>query len=680
MPLVHRPAHLVTAVRAALAVVVAIIGPTGPGLVLVVVALALDWVDGEVARRTGTVSPFGARFDMETDAFLIAVLSVYAAPEYGWWVLLIGAARYLLWLAERVVPWLRRPVPPRYWRKVVAAIEGIVLTVAVADVLPTVVTQALLLAALALLAESFGRDVWWLWRTRYVAAPYPTGGGLTLAAIGVVWVALVLPQDPGDLVRLPVETLLLVGVALLPWQRTQRGVAIVLGVVLGVVVVLKAFDVGFEKFLDRPFDPTVDWVYLGPGVGVLGDSIGVTAARATAVAAAVVVAAVLVLLPLATIRVARTVAGNRRVALGLSGVVVLAALTQVGSTNAAVLAYDQVVQVRADLADRKEFGREIDVDRYAGVRGGHLLRGLRGKDVLVVFVESYGRVAVQDTSFSPGVDAVLDDGNKRLRRAGYHERSAFLTSPTFGAASWLAHSTLESGLWVDSQRRYEQLLGADRLTLTSAFEKAGWRTVFDVPANTKDWPEGEKFYGFDQIYDSRNVGYEGPQFGYAPMPDQFNLAAFQRLELDPRDRPPVMGEIDLVSSHHPWAPSPLPVPWDQVGDGSIFDDAPTQPDSSDVKTLYGQSIEYTMATLVSWLEQHPDPNLVLLVLGDHQPHSYVTGPDPGHDVPVSVIAQDPSVVRRIADWGWQPGIHPSPDAPVWPMSTVRDRFLSAFSR
>jgi hypothetical protein len=141
----------------------------------------------------------------------------------------------------------------------------------------------------------------------------------------------------------------------------------------------------------------------------------------------------------------------------------------------------------------------------------------------------------------------------------------------------------------------------------------------------------------------------------------------------------VLGELDLVSSHHPWAPSPLPVPWGRVGDGSVFEGAPTQPGSSDVRTLYGQSVEYTMGTLVSWLEQHPDPNLVLLVLGDHQPHSYVTGPEPGHDVPVSLIAQDPSVVRRITGWDWQPGIHPAPDAPVWPMDTVRDRFLGAFS-
>ena len=202
--------------------------------------------------------------------------------------------------------------------------------------------------------------------------------------------------------------------------------------------------------------------------------------------------------------------------------------------------------------------------------------------MLLVFVESYGRVAVEDSSFSPGVHAVLDDGTRRLRAAGYSSRSAFLTSPTFGAASWLAHATLQSGLWVDSQQRYDQLLRADRLTLTEAFGRAGWRTVADVPANTKDWPEGEAFYGFDQMYDSRNVGYEGPEFGYASMPDQYTLEHFRRTELAPTGRDPVMAEIDLVSSHHPWTPLPQLVPWDQVGDGSVFDGMPERGEPSDV--------------------------------------------------------------------------------------------------
>jgi hypothetical protein len=310
-----------------------------------------------------------------------------------------------------------------------------------------------------------------------------------------------------------------------------------------------------------------------------------------------------------------------------------------------------------------------------------------------VFVESYGRVALEGSTFSPGVDAVLDAGTGQLEGAGYSLRSAFLTSPTFGAGSWLAHSTLQSGLWVDSQQRYNQLVTQRRLTLTDAFGRAGWRTVFDVPANTHDWAEGKRFYGFDKLYDSRNVGYRGPAFGYAPMPDQYTLAAFQRDELtaDPA-RPPVMAELDLVSSHHPWTPLPRPVDWADVGDGSVFDAMSSGPESENTKSgaaafrdpdqvraLYGKSVEYTMGTLVSWLATQPDPDLVLVVLGDHQPHSYVSGAHPGHDVPVTVIAHDPGVVDRISSWGWQDGLRPDPEAPVWRMDTFRDRFLAAFS-
>jgi phosphatidylglycerophosphate synthase len=130
---------------------------------LAALALALDAVDGWVARRTASASPFGARFDMEVDAFLIFVLSVEVARSVGPWVLVIGAARYAFVAAGWLLPWLRDATPPRYWCKCVAAIQGVVLTVAVADVLPTVWNEVALAAALALLTESFGRDVWWLW-------------------------------------------------------------------------------------------------------------------------------------------------------------------------------------------------------------------------------------------------------------------------------------------------------------------------------------------------------------------------------------------------------------------------------------------------------------------------------------------------------------------------------------
>ena len=161
------PANVVTLVRASLGqVVAALVAASFAGLdhrgllvSLTALALALDAVDGRVARRTRSVTPLGARFDMEADAFLILVLSVAAGPVVGWWVLAIGFARYALLLAERVWRWLRAPVPPRYWRKVVAAIQGVSLAVVVSGLLPDGRGVMLLFVALVLLAESFGQDI-----------------------------------------------------------------------------------------------------------------------------------------------------------------------------------------------------------------------------------------------------------------------------------------------------------------------------------------------------------------------------------------------------------------------------------------------------------------------------------------------------------------------------------------
>ncbi|MEU0360219.1 CDP-alcohol phosphatidyltransferase family protein [Streptomyces cyaneofuscatus] len=145
---------------------------------LTTVALLLDAVDGQVARRTGTQSAFGARFDMEADAFLILILSVHVAASLGAWVLLIGSMRYVFVAAARPLPWLNGPLPPSGARKTVAVLQGVILLTAAADLLPLVAARLLVLSALISLIWSFGRDVRGLWyrrghgRTR-AARPHP---------------------------------------------------------------------------------------------------------------------------------------------------------------------------------------------------------------------------------------------------------------------------------------------------------------------------------------------------------------------------------------------------------------------------------------------------------------------------------------------------------------------------
>ena len=183
------PADLVTLTRATLACGVAALVPQALGgdravtplVALAAVSLGLDAVDGYVARRTRTTSPFGGLFDGEADAFLILVLSVQVAGSLGGWVLAIGLVRYVFAVAGWALPWLRQRLPFRYWRKVVTATQGIVLTVAAAGILPRLVAYAAVGVAMALLAESFGRDVLWLRHRR--AAAVRTGSRVRLRSV-----------------------------------------------------------------------------------------------------------------------------------------------------------------------------------------------------------------------------------------------------------------------------------------------------------------------------------------------------------------------------------------------------------------------------------------------------------------------------------------------------------------
>jgi phosphatidylglycerophosphate synthase len=715
------PASWVTLARATPAVGVAALAadsfthdtPVALLVTLAAVALALDAADGWVARRTRTSTALGARFDGEVDAFLILALSVYVAPAAGPWVLAIGAARYLFLAGEWLLPWMRAPLPPRRWRKLVAAAQGIVLTVAAAGVLPRALTQALLVAALAALAASVGQCVWWLWRRRHAAreqgpedevgqrerGPLRAGVAvaLTVLALLLVWAALVAPNQTSQLtvgafVRLPLELLVVVALAVLLPATPRRLLAVVAGVVLGVLVFVKVLDMGFITAFDRPFDPVSDSTYVGIGIETLRDAIGSSRANVAVAVIVVLVVGLLALPVLAVLRLTHVAAGHRdwalraAAALGVVWVVLHVLGAPVASTSAAALAVDEVQAVKSGLRAHGILAREIPRDRFRATPGDRLLTGLRGKDVLLMFVESYGRVAVQDSSFSPRIGAVLDRGTAQLRAGGFSSRSAFLTSSTFGGLSWLAHSSLQSGIRIGTQRGYNQLVRSDRLTLTRAFKRAGWRAVGAMPANKRAWREGSTFYHYDKIYDRRNVGYRGPAFGLPSMPDQYTLLALQRLELAKRHRRPLFAEVDLLSSHAPWTRIPRLIPWDDVGDGSIFNRVPVEEstrarlfgDADRARGAYGRSIEYAMNTIVSFVRRYGDDKLVVVLLGDHQPATIITGEGASHDVPISIVAHDPKVMDQIAGWGWQDGMRPSPQAPVWPMNAFRDRFLTAF--
>ncbi|WUJ12179.1 sulfatase [Actinoplanes sp. NBC_00393] len=525
---------------------------------------------------------------------------------------------------------------------------------------------------------------------------------LTVLACVIVFAALLYPNvlkrlSAGGFARIPIEAALGIALLIAVPRRPRLILASIAGVVLGWLVIEKSLDMGWFEILARPFDPVLDWVLFDDTYGFIRESYGQTAAYGAIAGVAVGVVVVLAVTTWSVLRVTALVARHRRTSAYTAGGIAVAWLATfllgvqivpnvpVAARTTVTYAWDRAHQARAGLADEAKFAKEVAADPFRTATGDQLLTGLRGKDVIFTFVESYGRNALEAPELAPGVNAVLDERAPQLQQAGFGARSGWLTSPTFGGSSWLAHSTLLSGLWINSQSRYRNLTASDRLTVTSSFKRAGWDTVSVMPGATRAWPEGA-FYGYNRVWDSRNLGYQGPKFSWSPMPDQYTLKQFTELEYKKADRQPLMVEMPLVSSHTPWAPIPSFMDWEKVGDGSIYHEtvanAPKKADiwgsSKKVRAEYGKSIQYSLTSLLDWAQTYGDENLVLVFLGDHQPSKVVSGEDASHDVPITIVARDQAVLDKISSWNWTEGLKPATDAPVWPMNAFRDRFLTAF--
>jgi hypothetical protein len=532
--------------------------------------------------------------------------------------------------------------------------------------------------------------------------PIATWAATTLACL-LVLLALLAPDEfsritPGVFVSVPLEGLLWVALVLVLPGGAKPVAAMLFGLALGLLSIVKLLDMGFFAVLARPFDPLLDWQLLDDAMTVLAGSIGAVPAIGALAAAVTISTALIIYVTRSVQHLSRLVV--RHNATAARAVVVLAvvwlscavfAIQIVPGVPIAVETSALYLHSRAHAAgtgaqDRQSISTDAGADAFENTPATDLLTGLEGKDVIIAFVESYGRDAVEDPEFASHVGAVLDAGDRRLSAAGFASRSAFLTSSTAGGSSWLAHATLLSGSWIDNQQRYDNLASSHRLTLTSAFSRAGWRTVGVMPGNDSAWPESGSL-GYREVYGAEDMGYEGPRFSWATMPDQYTLSRFERTERSSRDRRPVMAEITLVSSHAPWEPIPRLIDWRDVGDGSVFNTMAARGDPPEailtrnptrVRAAYRASIEYSLSTLISYVETYGDDNLVLILLGDHQPSPIVTGQGASRDVPINIVARDRAVFERTAAWGWQDGLKPDPQAPVWRMDAFRDRFLTAF--
>jgi hypothetical protein len=312
------------------------------------------------------------------------------------------------------------------------------------------------------------------------------------------------------------------------------------------------------------------------------------------------------------------------------------------------------------------------------------LEKLDRASVFLIVVESYGMSALSDPRHSEAVLPALRAAEDELRFAGFDTCSAYLTSPTFGGGSWLAHATLASGVRIESQIGHDLMLESNLIPLAGYFNRAGYHTVRVMPGTRWPWPEGS-FYRYRQSVISPDFGYLGPAFGFAPMPDQFVLDWIARHLLQDRSGP-LFVEVILSGSHAAFDVQASYVDdWDRIGDGAVFRNLspvvfPVDwSELAQASSAYRAAIVHVIGVLKEFARRFLDGTELVLIVGDHQPAVELVGADQPWSVPVHIISGNPGFIREFTARGYTPGLLPVQALPHPGMETLFWDILEGFS-
>lgn len=293
------------------------------------------------------------------------------------------------------------------------------------------------------------------------------------------------------------------------------------------------------------------------------------------------------------------------------------------------------------------------------------LRALRGADVNLFLLESYGRIVFSNAAMHAQLKPSRDALAAQIASAGMQVVSAFVASTTFGGGSELAHLALLSGVNTGDPLVHDLLLTTQRPTLITAFRNRGYETMGVYPALGWDWPE-KSFYGFDRFVDARDLAYKGPILGYWKLPDQFALARVNQLYPITPASPKRFTFFPSISSHMPFHPVPPYLPdWNKILTERPFNEAQMaavnaqKEDWFNMRAGYTGMIDYNYQWLGGYLLLPRAREGVFIVLGDHQPAAIVTGEGATWDVPVHIISSNPELLKRFVAQGFKPGLEPS---------------------
>jgi hypothetical protein len=292
------------------------------------------------------------------------------------------------------------------------------------------------------------------------------------------------------------------------------------------------------------------------------------------------------------------------------------------------------------------------------------LATLAGRDVYLIFLESYGAMVFDDPKAAPALTAGRQRFAAEIAASGRGVVSARVGSPTIGGASDLAHLSLLSGIDLADPRRHDLLLTTGRPTLISLFKARGYQTFGLYPAVSWEWPE-RSYYGYDVYLEGRTLDYRGPALGHWKIPDQAAIARFEQLHPREAATPPRLVFFPTISSHFPFSPvPPYQSDWTRVLGEQPYGAEDTEralaasPNWLDMRPDYLRTIEYTWLWLGGWL-QRPEPReTVFVLLGDHQPTTNISGEGASWDVPVHIVSSDERLLASFEALGFVRGLDP----------------------
>ncbi|RFF29528.1 alkaline phosphatase [Wenzhouxiangella sediminis] len=490
--------------------------------------------------------------------------------------------------------------------------------------------------------------------------------------IGSVWFA-------------PEALLLPAWVAVASGRRRSALLRAASGGLLAFVIVAGFFDALVQSVLGRPLNVFVDPLMLRAGFHLVDGSFG----RWQATLASVLLAVAVIALAWVIFRLLRPQAlppGKAAPAIILASLLLglpwVAAKLPVIESQAWRLLVTQAASLEATRDARARILAAADAPEFEPGP----LPGLAGRDVYVVFIESYGGSALDRARMAGRVEPLLRRWTERLGAAGVEAVSGRMKAPIRGGQSWLSHASLLSGLSIDSQVWYEMLLEKDIGLLSDDFRQTGHVAVNVAPGIVMDWPEGDRL-GFDRIYAAADLGYEGPPLGWVTMPDEYTLHTFSE-RIRPQQDGPVFAQIALISSHWPWRPVIEPLDdHSRIGHGRVYSssiDEGERPatllfDPDRMRRAYVRSLAYSLAVTFDWARRNLPSEALLIVLGDHQPVSLVTGREAGSEVPVHVISGDRDLLAGFIERGFVPGLLPVNVDEAPPITRLRHWLRSDFA-